>query len=172
MVKLETERLILRNYQKEDMEQVHKYFSNEDVARYEDFYPMSIEEVAEMVSEWSSMDNRLVAVLKDTKELIGSVGYWIDEQGEYSIDYDFNPAYGKQGYATEAASKLLQYLFDDMKISKIYGDCDVRNSDSYQLLERLGFERIRTSDNESYKADKAGNPILISTYLYIKRNKR
>ena len=52
MVKLETERLILRNYQKEDMEQVQKYFSNEDVARYEDFYPMSIEEVAEMVSEW------------------------------------------------------------------------------------------------------------------------
>ncbi|HPR18811.1 MAG TPA: GNAT family N-acetyltransferase, partial [Candidatus Cloacimonadota bacterium] len=101
---------------------------------------------------------------------IGSVGYWIDEDGDYSIDFDFNPEYGKQGYATEAASKLLQYLFDDMKIPKIFGDCDVRNIDSYQLLERLGFERIEKLDNESYKEDKEGSPILISIYLYLKRN--
>lgn len=170
MVKLETERLILRNYQKDDIEQVHKYFSNEEVAQYEDFYPMSLKEVSDTVSEWSSMDNRLVAVLKDTKQLIGSVGYWIDEEGNYSIDYDFNPAYGKQGYATEAASKLLQYLFEDIKIPQIYGDCDVRNSGSYQLLERLGFKRMKKLDNESYKNDKEGNPILISTYLYVKQN--
>ena len=40
------------------------------------------------------MDNRMAVVLKETGELIGSVGYWDDEEDgetEYSIDFDFNP---------------------------------------------------------------------------------
>ncbi len=37
---------------------------------------------------------------------------------------------------------------------------------SWKLLERLGFQRIRQLDNQSYKNDEIGNPILISTFLY------
>lgn len=170
MIRLETERLILRNYQLDDIAEVYDYFSNEEVARYEDFYPMSKEEVVELVTEWMTMENRLVAVLKDTDKVIGSIGYWIDEDGDYSIDFDFNPKSGKQGYATEAASKLLKYLFEDIKIQKIFGDCDIRNENSYHLLERLGFERIEQIDDVSYKDDEDGKPILISIYLYLKKN--
>lgn len=171
MIKLETERLVLRNYKIEDIEEVYSYFSNEEVARYEDFHPMTIEEVTEEVTEWSTMDNRLVAVLKDSDKLIGSVGYWIDENGDYSIDYDFNPKFSKKGYATEATSRLLDYLFINLKIPKIFGDCDIRNVNSYRLLERLGFDRVEQINNESYKNDKNGNPILIDIYLYLKKNK-
>lgn len=170
MIKLETERLILRNYQWDDIDEVYDYFSKEEVARYEDFYAMTKEEVEELVTEWSVMDNRLVAVLKDTHKVIGSVGYWIDKGEKYSIDYDFNPKFGNYGYATEAASRLIQYLFDDLKIPKIFADCDIRNVNSYRLMERLGFERIKQLDNESYKNDEEGNPILISIYLYLKNN--
>jgi RimJ/RimL family protein N-acetyltransferase len=170
MIKLETERLILRNYQLDDIEEVYDYFSNEEVARYEDFDPMTKEEVTELVTDWAGMDNRLVVVRKDIVKVIGSVGYWIDEDDDYSIDYDFNPKYGKQGYAKEAATKLLQYLFDELKIPRIYGDCDIRNTNSYHLLEHLGFERIEQRDGESYKDDREGNPILISIYLYLKKN--
>jgi ribosomal-protein-alanine N-acetyltransferase len=170
MIKLETERLILRNYQLDDIDEVYEYFSNEEVARYEDFYPMSKDEVNELVTSWVSMDNRLVVVLKDLDKVIGSVGYWIDEDEDYSIDFDFNPKFGKLGFATEAASKLLQYLFDVIKIPRIFGDCDIRNINSYHLLERLGFDRIEQIDKESYKDDKDGNPILISIYLYLKKN--
>ncbi len=168
MLRLETDRLILRNYEEKDRKEVHETFSNEEVARYEDFYPMSMEEVTDLVKEWSEMDNRLVAVLKETGALIGSVGYWIDENGRYSIDYDFNPAYGKKGYATEAAACLLDYLFREVHIQEIYGDCDVRNTNSYRLLERLGFTRIGRNDQDSYKDDLNGEPIIICTYLYKK----
>lgn len=170
MIRLETERLILRNYQLDDLEEVYDYFSKEETAMYEDFYPMTNKEVKDLVTEWSKMDNRLVAVLKNTGNVIGSVGYWVDEKGDYSIDYDFNSKFSKHGYAFEAASKLIQYLFDELKIPQIFGDCDVRNANSYRLLERLGFEKIKQLDNESYKNDQAGNPILISIYLYSKKN--
>ena len=58
----------------DDVRAVHAYFSNEDVARYEDFWPMTIDEVTEMLSEWEDMDNRMAAVLKETGELIGIAG--------------------------------------------------------------------------------------------------
>lgn len=51
MIRLDTERLILRNYQLTDIEDVYEYFSKEEVARYEDFDPMSREEVTEEVTE-------------------------------------------------------------------------------------------------------------------------
>ena len=86
--------------------------------------------------------------------------------GRYCIDYDLNPRYFGQGYATEASNALVYYLFESVVISAVYGDCDVQNVSSWRLLERLGFQRISKLDNQSYKNDKNGNPILINTFLY------
>ena len=82
MIRFETERLILRNYTMDDVPAVHEYFSDEEVSRYEDFWPQTVEEVTEGLSEWKDMDNRMAVVLKETGELIGSVGYWDDEEDE------------------------------------------------------------------------------------------
>ena len=81
------------------------------------------------------MDNRLVAELKSKQNVIGSIGYWIDDEGHYCMDYDFNPEYYGQGCATEAGNALVRYLFESVGISTIYGDCDVRNISSWKLLE-------------------------------------
>lgn len=166
MICLETERLVLRNYKQDDLEDVHAYFSNDEVAKYEDFYPMSEEEVKELIDEWKDNDSRMVVELKNQNTVIGSIGYFIDDDGDYSIDFDFNPIYGKQGYAAEAGKMLLDYLFNTLDVKKIFGDCDIRNNNSWRLLERLGFKKISQMDNESYKDDADGNPILISIYLY------
>lgn len=170
MVLLETERLLLRNYKEEDFSDIMEYFSNEEVSRYEDFYPMSENQVKKIIAEWKNMDNRFVAELKECHKVVGSVGYWIDEDGHHCIDYDFNPEFGGNGYATEACEALLHYLFHTKEISEVYGDCDVRNEASWKLLERLGFERMQKLDNQSYKNDANGQPIIIQTYLYRCKN--
>lgn len=166
MIYLETERLILRNYKPDDFEDIYAYFSNDEVAKYEDFYPMSEEEVKELIDEWKDKDSRMVVELKNQNTVIGSIGYFIDDDGDYSMDFDFNPIYGKQGYATEAGKMLLSYLFSTLDAEKVFGDCDICNKNSWRLLERLGFKKISQMDNESYKDDADGNPILISIYLY------
>lgn len=166
MICLETERLILRNYRIEDFHDIYDYFSNEEVARYEDFYPMSESEVKELINEWQNKDSRLVVELKDKHVVIGSIGYFVDEDDDYSMDFDFNPAYGKMGYATEAGKKLLEHLFNTVNVERVYADCDIHNNNSWKLLERLGFKRIKQIDGESYKEDMEGNPIIISIYLY------
>lgn len=166
MITLETERLILRNYTMDDAPTVHEYFSSEDVARYEDFYPMTIEEVKEELTQWKDMDNRMVVQLKENGELIGSVGYWVDDDGDYSIDYDFNPKFWHKGYATEAAKEVVRHLTKDLHVKEIYGDCDERNTASANLLERLGFNEIYKDKNGSYKEDVDGNPIIITVNVY------
>ena len=166
MVLIETENLIIRNYKTTDFEDILKYFSDEEVSRYEDFYPMSELQVRDIIDEWKDMDNRLVAELKSNGTVIGSIGYWIDDEGHHCIDYDFNPAFGGNGYATEAGHGLIRYLFETVGVNVIYGDCDVQNISSWKLLERLGFQKIQQLDNQSYKNDKDGKPILISTFLY------
>lgn len=114
------------------------------------------------------MDNRMAVVLKETGELIGSVGYWDDEEDgetEYSIDFDFNPRFWHRGYAFEAAKEVVRHLTEDLHVQEIYGDCDERNTASSRLLERLGFQLIETVD-DAYKEDADGNPIMIRSRVY------
>jgi ribosomal-protein-alanine N-acetyltransferase len=170
MIRFETERLILRNYTMDDAPAVHEYLSNEEVSRYEDFWPLTIEEVTEGLSEWKDMDNRMAVVLKETGELIGSVGYWDDEEDEdgeteYSIDFDFNPRFWHKGYAFEAAKEVVRHLTEDLHVKEIYGDCDERNIASAKLMERLGF-RLMDIVDDAYKEDADGNPIMIRSKEY------
>ena len=86
MILLQTERLTLRNYLMDDVPGVHEYFSHEEVSRYEDFWPQTMEDVAQGLSEWKDMDNRMAVILTEAGELIGSVGYWVEEEaGETGV---------------------------------------------------------------------------------------
>ena len=168
MILLQTERLTLRNYTMDDVPAVHEYFSSEEVSRYEDFWPQTVEEVREGLSEWKDMDNRMAVILKETGELIGSAGYWVDEEEgktEYSIDFDFNPRFWHKGYALEAAREVVRHLTEDMGVKEIYGDCDERNTASARLMERLGFRWMETVD-DAYKEDAEGKPIMIRSRVY------
>lgn len=175
MIRIETERLILRNYSEADINDVFEYMSHEEVARYEDFHPMSMEEVSKWVIDNSKKDSRLVAELKDTGKVIGSVGYFFDGEDDedeaklrnYRLDFDFNPLYGKKGYATESARGVVAHIFNDLGGRRIGADCDVRNDNSWKLLERLGFRREgHLIEGTAYKGDKNDEPIIISIYLY------
>ena len=41
---METERLILRRYTESDLQDLYEYLSNEEVVKYEPYWPMSIQE--------------------------------------------------------------------------------------------------------------------------------
>ena len=134
----------------DDVPAVHEYFSDERNSQYEDFWPQTIDEVAEGLSEWKDMDNRMAVVLKETGELIGSAGYWVVEEQdgtEYSIDFDFNPRFWHKGYAFESAKEVVRHLTEDLHVKEIWGDCDERNTASAKLLERLGFKLVKTVDD-------------------------
>ena len=81
--------------------------------------------------------------LKSTKQLLGDCAFHImesDIQQAYIGITLSRPNWGK-GYGEEACRRLLDYLFDELILHRVVAECDVENTASSTLLERLGFRR-------------------------------
>jgi RimJ/RimL family protein N-acetyltransferase len=46
-----------------------------------------------------------------------------------------------QGLATEAAQALLDWSFLNLNLNKIFATCDIRNTGSWRVMEKLGMSR-------------------------------
>jgi RimJ/RimL family protein N-acetyltransferase len=75
--------------------------------------------------------------------MIGDVAFFIKREDERQaiIGYSLARPFWRKGYAFEAVSALLAYLFDQMNLHRISAECDVDNVPSWSLLEKLGFRR-------------------------------
>lgn len=70
---METDRLIIRRYCKEDLQDLYEYLSDEDVVKYEPYKPMDIKEVEDNLAWRISSDEMLAIVLKSNNKMIGNV---------------------------------------------------------------------------------------------------
>jgi RimJ/RimL family protein N-acetyltransferase len=57
------------------------------------------------------------------------------------IGYRFDPAFQGKGYAHEAVSCFVDFLFNDVKAHKITAYCVAENTGSYRLMEKIGMQR-------------------------------
>jgi RimJ/RimL family protein N-acetyltransferase len=69
----------------------------------------------------------------------------------HDIGFAFLPEFGKRGYAYEAANMILDYLFSKGSHKKILATTIPANTNSIQLLEKLGlkFENEIIIENET-----------------------
>lgn len=167
MINYETERLILRNYRSTDVQDYFAYMSLESTAEHEDFDPFTLEQCEKAVSERLKDDNYWVAEQKVSGIMIGDLSFSKNDFDTYEIAYDFNEAYHGNGYATEAAKKLLEHIFRVLDGRRIIAGCNEGNTASRRLMERLGMrQEAFCIDDISFKKDDEGNPIYISSYYY------
>ncbi len=171
MIRIETDRLILRNYCKTDINDFFEYMSLEYTAQFEDFDPMTYEECAAALNRRITMDNALVVELKPEHKVIGDVNYSVADDDirdrTFVIGYDFNVKYEKHGYATEACTALVDYIFGKLGGRRVYAECNDDNLNSIKLLERLNFRREGYFlEDVTFKSDESGNPIYINSYQY------
>jgi ribosomal-protein-alanine N-acetyltransferase len=82
----------------------------------------------------------LGVTLASSNEMIGRCGMKLTEgqPHEASLWFVVHPQYAGQGYMTEAARALLGFAFDELRLHRVYGDCDPRNLASRRVLEKLG----------------------------------
>jgi RimJ/RimL family protein N-acetyltransferase len=153
---IKTRRLILRPFTEFDLEDLYAIQSLPEVARYLYWEPRDREQVRQallsMVRGWALMTEGDVLALAVVLPSAGlpSAGTVIGDvilkwssvqhrQGE--IGYVFHPGHGGHGFATEAATALLRLGFDDLRLHRIIGRIDGRNTASARVLERLGMRR-------------------------------
>jgi RimJ/RimL family protein N-acetyltransferase len=88
-------------------------------------------------------------VLKSTGELLGMCGL-IDRPTLEGIDigYGFLPQYMGKGYAFEAASAVMAFAKNDLKLTEVSAITTQNNFRSQRLLEKLGLSVVKTYNEE------------------------
>ena len=170
MIVAETERLILRRYKKEDLQDLFEYLSDKDVVEYEPYKTMTFDEAKENL-EWRIGTDEMIAVeLKSSHKMIGNVYLGKRDFEALEIGYVFNRNYWGKGYAAESCEALIEQAFSN-GVHRIYAECDPRNKNSWKLLEALGFRReAHFRKNVYFWKDENGKPIWKDTYIYAKLN--
>jgi RimJ/RimL family protein N-acetyltransferase len=143
---LRTERLVVRTFRREDVDDVHAYHSREDVCRYVPQEPRTRDEVAEKLEKWSSAtvlagdgDFWQLAVER-AGTVIGNVYASIKDAASAGaeVGWMLHPDHSGQGYMTEACTALLDLLFEHVGIHRVHAVLDPRNGPSIALCKRLG----------------------------------
>lgn len=164
----ETERLLLRRYVENDLQDLYEYLSDPDVVAYEPYKPMSLQETKDNLNWRISTDEMIAVELKSSHKMIGNVYLGKRDFDTLEIGYVFNKSYWNSGYARESCEKLIALAFEK-GIHRIYAECDPENPNSWKLLERMGFVREGYfKENVYFWKDEKGSPIWKDTFLYAR----
>lgn len=162
-----TDRLIIRPFMPEDWKDMHEYFSDEEVLKFEPYKPLSVEECKTEVLNRSKGDTFLAVCLKESGKLIGNLYFQKGFFMTWEIGYIFNSKYHKKGYAKESVKAIMNYSIKELGTRRIIAMCDPKNIASWKLLESLNMRReSHLIKNIYFFEDENGDPIWKDTYQY------
>ncbi|HEY1632712.1 MAG TPA: GNAT family N-acetyltransferase [Rhizomicrobium sp.] len=142
---LESERLLLRHHRADDADAIVALANDWDVAKSLGRLPhpygckdaeFFLGKAAE--GRAAGTDFNYAVTRKSDRALIGGVGVHLREGGHFEFGYWLGKPYWKQGYATEAARRLISFAFRDLKAERLIAGWFHDNPASGRVLEKLG----------------------------------
>ena len=174
---LETKRLILRKFKKDDVEYMFKnWANNSQVTKYLTWPPhKDINDtktyIEKVITEYGNPDNYNWAIeLKEINQVIGSISVVSKNKNLkiVHIGYCIGEKWWNRGITTEAFRKLIRFFFEDVKINRIESRHDPKNISSGKVMLKCGLKyegTLRQSDiNNQGICDCAWYSILKSEY--------
>lgn len=161
-IKLETERLVLRQLKESDAEEVYKnWTSDDDVSKYMRWSThKNVEETREWLREeeknYKNNDYYTWGIeLKEIGELIGSIGaFYREEDDRYEIGYGIGKKHWRKGYTTESLKKVMNYLINDVGIKRFKCVHAKLNPASGAVMQKVGFKYVKDDYYESFDKTK------------------
>ena len=148
-----TPRLIIRELQPEDAEDYHSIFGDADIARYDDYELSTLEEAERNISEYrENYDKNPIEIeygveFTEKAEVIGIINLTKEEDRIY-IGFHFKKTFHGKGYAFEALEAVIKHL--DIPL---FAKVDPENERSIALLNKLGFQLIKSGKTTSGKKE-------------------
>lgn len=169
-IRLETERLVIRNYRLEDWPAVQEMAilaQDSEYAIYDHEWPTSEREIRAIVTGFSEGDRVLAVCLAESDAPIGLVCLYPDEDGRPSCElgYRLHAGYHGRGYATEGCQAMLEYAFNALEAEEVTAGTAAANGPSRRLLRRLGFRPVGEG-RASFQTTPDGEPIEFDSLAY------
>lgn len=145
---IESERLILRNWEDKDVNDLIDGLNNINVAKWMAGvpYPYTKNDAKDFIEKSKNEDTKtkisLAIVLKESNKVIGGTeitninikdgtaggGIWLNEE------------YQNNGYGTEALSTKIKYCFDILKLRRVENGYFPNNEKSRKMQQKLGYK--------------------------------
>jgi len=160
-----TEQLILRRYRPEDAEQLYLYLgSDPDMYKYSGWNPYATPEMAqETVSMFiDSYDGEHVySWVMDVEDVVvGTIGAYDYEDDHIEVGFSVVRGWQGRGFATEALTKILEYLTENEGISCVTAWCAAENEGSKRVLEKSGMQLVNTEKDGLTVGDRVYDKLI------------
>lgn len=139
-MRIETKRLIIRNYEDKDLKDLCQFLLDEEQMYY---IPEHFEDEEAVVAFMKTNTSKFYAVeVKAQQRVVGHLSFEaFFEDHSYEIGWIFNKEDTGLGYAYEAAHALMDYGFKELKIHRIIATAQPENTASWKLMEKLTMRR-------------------------------
>ena len=146
---IETTRLLLRPMRSDDADDLLRIFEDPQVMAAFERGPFGRDEMTRWVERNLAHQRRhgygLFSVIHKAEGLIvGDCGLEhrdIQGRAEIELGYDFRSAYWRRGLATEAATAVRDYAFENLKIERLVSLIRRGNAASRRVAEKVGMRR-------------------------------
>jgi len=144
MKQLETDRLILRDFCKEDLDDFYNYCKLKTVGPNAGWKPHTDKEESRVILKSFIEKGDVYAVVSKKENIvIGSVGLHkkIDLKGKihYEIGYVLSTHYEGKGLMTEAVKRVLRHAFLELELEDIMVCHFIENEKSKRVIDKCGF---------------------------------
>ena len=173
MKTLETERMILRDWELSDLDDYSEMWTNPNVTIPEGDLPkQGKDECLPLLKYLINAKNNYALVLKDTGKVIGSVGLNEDADNNpngRNLGYMLNETYWNRGYMQEALTKIIANASDVTSFLSVAFSVDSENEKSLHIIKKMGFKLKKTINGGVSKLN--GENVANIDYYTLELNK-
>ena len=144
-MKLTTSRLVLRPWTQEDAPALYVLASDPEVGPACGWLPhRSVEESRRAIILNFSGENTFAVTLQETEQPIGCISLFsgsVCSGRDLELGYWLGKQFWDQGYATEAARRMVKYAFGQLDCPRVWCCHYADNPRSRRVIEKLRFRR-------------------------------
>jgi ribosomal-protein-alanine N-acetyltransferase len=145
-----TDRLVLRELQANDAQQIFKIRTDARVNEFVDREPTksvdeSLKFINNILKAQTNKDGLMWAItLKNEPQLIATIVYWHieKEKDKAELGYEMLPEYFGKGIMREAMLEVIRFGFETMQLKTIVAETKENNLRSVNALQKCGFAQI------------------------------
>jgi ribosomal-protein-alanine N-acetyltransferase len=147
--RIETERLILRRFELNDVEDMFNNWANDsEVTKYLTWLPHKNKDFTkEIINSWvKGYDNLEVynwaIVPRNYGKVIGSISVveYSNDKERCEVGYCIATRYWNQGFMTEALKAVIKYLIYESGFKRVYATHDIENPASGKVMIKAGMK--------------------------------